>query len=302
MRLLLLVLWACLPLSLAAENKDFSFHKKTNRGFVDHKAETTAETSTIAAPEGEIPTGQSLVSGDLKQTYLLGVGLNHVYDSYLSPLDYKGSAFSFTRIGERTLERAQGRWSQMTFFDFYASHLTNVSQTATTWDGELQLNYGQHYHCVALPTWDLAVGGLLGAHVGGTYNTRNGNNPAQMRAAVDLSASAVAVRQFSLWKKRWTWRTQCDIPLMGVFFSPHYGQSYYEIFTLGHTDDNVLLSHPFNAPSLRLMTSLSIPFGRNSLTFGYKADLRQSTAHHLDRHSWQHSLLIGFTTTLQIPK
>ena len=146
MRFLLLVLWACLPLSLAAENKDFSFHKKTNRGFIDHEAETTAEASTIAVPEGEISTAQSLVSGDLKQTYLLGAGLNHVYDSYLSPLDYKGSAFSFTRIGERTLERAQGRWSQMTFFDFYASHLTNSSQTSTTWDGELQLNYGQHYH------------------------------------------------------------------------------------------------------------------------------------------------------------
>lgn len=302
MRLLLLTLWACLPLSLAAENKDFSFPQQINRGFIEHETGATAESSTIAAPESEILTGQSLVSGNLKQTYLLGMGLNHVYDSYLSPLDYKGSALGFTRIGERTLERAQGRWSQLTFFDFYASHLTNSSQTATTWDGELQLNYGQHYHCVALPTLNLAVGGLLGAHVGGTYNTRNGNNPGQMRAALDLSASAVATRQFSLWKKRWTWRTQCDIPLMGVFFSPHYGQSYYEIFTLGHTDDNVLLSHPFNAPSLRLMTSLSIPFGRNSVTFGYKADIRQSTAHHLDRHAWQHSLLIGFTTTLQIPK
>jgi len=238
----------------------------------------------------------------VERTYLLGMGKNHVYDSYLSPLDYAGSTLGFTRIGERTMQRGQGRWSQMTYFDFNASQLHNPVGNATTWDGELQFNYGQHYHLMAQPKWNVALGGLLGAHLGGTYNTRNGNNPGQLRMALDLAVSAVAARQFALWKKRWTWRTQCDIPVMGTFFTPNYGQSYYEIFILGHANRNIVFSHPFNAPSVRLLSTISIPFGTSSLTLGYKADIRQSTVHHLDRHAWHHTFLIGYTKTLQFLK
>ena len=291
MRLLLLAFWACLPLWLAAENKDLPNIPEANT------ASPAATTPQVVASLEHLP-----LSGVVERTYLLGMGKNHVYDSYLSPLDYVGSTLGFTRIGERTMQRGQGRWSQMTYFDFNASQLHNPVGNATTWDGELQFNYGQHYHLMAQPKWNVALGGLLGAHLGGTYNTRNGNNPGQLRMALDLAVSAVAARQFALWKKRWTWRTQCDIPVMGTFFTPNYGQSYYEIFILGHANRNIVFSHPFNAPSVRLLSTISIPFGTSSLTLGYKADIRQSTVHHLDRHAWHHTFLIGYTKTLQFLK
>ena len=291
MRLLLLAFWACLPLWLAAENKDLPNIPEANT------ASPAATTPQVVASLEHLP-----LSGVVERTYLLGMGKNHVYDSYLSPLDYAGSTLGFTRIGERTMQRGQGRWSQMTYFDLNASQLHNPVGNATTWDGELQFNYGQHYHMMAQPKWNVALGGLLGAHLGGTYNTRNDNNPGQMRMALDLAVSAVASRQFALWKKRWTWRTQCDIPVMGTFFTPNYGQSYYEIFILGHANRNIVFSHPFNAPSVRLLSTISIPFGTSSLTLGYKADIRQSTVHHLDRHAWHHTFLIGYTKTLQFLK
>ena len=291
MRLLLLAFWACLPLWLAAENKDLPNIPEANT------ASPAATTPQVVASLEHLP-----LSGVVERTYLLGMGKNHVYDSYLSPLDYAGSTLGFTRIGERTMQRGQGRWSQMTYFDLNASQLHNPVGNATTWDGELQFNYGQHYNLMAQPKWNVALGGLLGAHLGGTYNTRNGNNPGQMRMALDLAVSAVAARQFALWKKRWTWRTQCDIPVMGTFFTPNYGQSYYEIFILGHANRNIVFSHPFNAPSVRLLSTISIPFGTSSLTLGYKADIRQSTEHHLNRHAWHHTFLIGYTKTLQFLK
>lgn len=265
---------------------------------------SSPHTNSATVPHEDVhPSSASLyLPGLVERTYLLGVGHNHVFDSYLSPLDYQGLTLSLTRIGERTLRRAQGRWSQMTLFDLNASHLKNPVRNATTWDGELQFNYGQHYHLLPHSSWDVALGALAAAHLGGTYNMRNGNNPGQVRMAIDLSFSAIVKRQFALWGRQWNWRTQCDVPLVGAFFTPHYGQSYYEIFNLRHTNANILVSHPFNAPSLRFITTLSLPLGRSSLTFGYKADVRQSEAHHLKRHAWNHTFVIGYSRTLQFLK
>ena len=80
MRLLLLTFWACLPLWLAAENKD-------------NPNPLEATTASPAASLQQVATSpeRAPLSGVVERTYLLGVGYNLVYDSYLSPLDYKGS-------------------------------------------------------------------------------------------------------------------------------------------------------------------------------------------------------------------
>ena len=70
MRLLLLTFWACLPLWLAAENKDLPNIPEANTASL---AATTPQLAT--SPE------RALLSGVVERTYLLGVGYNHVYDS-----------------------------------------------------------------------------------------------------------------------------------------------------------------------------------------------------------------------------
>ena len=89
-------------------------------------------------------------------------------------------------------------------------------------------------------------------------------------------------------------RAQLDVPLCGLMFTPRYGQSYYELFSLGHYDRNIVFSHPFNAPTARLLTTLDFRLRHTWLTIGYEADIRQSDVAGLKRHSWRHSLVIGF--------
>ena len=54
-----------------------------------------------------------------------------------------------------------------------------------------------------------------------------------------------------------TLRYQLNLPLAAVMFMPNYGQSYYEIFTLGHWDGVVNFTSLHNQPSLRqLLTAV----------------------------------------------
>ena len=97
-------------------------------------------------------------------------------------------------------------------------------------------------------------------------------------------------------------RYQLDLPLVGLKFSPNYGQSYYEIFELGHYDHNICLTHPFNAFSSRHLITLDIPFRHTTLRVGYLCDIRQSHVNELKYHSYSHAFLLGVVRHLTIQK
>ena len=140
--------------------------------------------------------------------------------------------------------------------------------------------------------------GNLGA--GFTYLLKSSNNPAQGRLNLHIGCSGIAEKDFTLWKYPFTLRSQMDIPLIGATFSPNFGQSYYEIFSLGNYDKNIRCTHPFNAPSVKWETTLRFPVGHATLTLGYLADIRQYHINHLKFHSWGHSFVIGYVRNLQL--
>lgn len=89
-------------------------------------------------------------------------------------------------------------------------------------------------------------------------------------------------------------RYQANLPFMGVMFSPEYGQSYYEIFSLGHGGRNVLFTSFHNAPSLRQMLTLDFPVGKTIMRAGYLCDIQQAKVNNLKSHFYSHNFMIGF--------
>jgi hypothetical protein len=134
---------------------------------------------------------------------------------------------------------------------------------------------------------------------GALYIPTNGNNLVSAKMRTSLSASAMAIYKIPLRKNNITTRYQIDVPLVGIAFSPAFGQSYYEIFGLGNYDNILHVVHPFNAPSWRHTLSADIPLGkRTTLRASYIADIFQSDINELRTHIYSHTFSIGFVKTL----
>ena len=93
-------------------------------------------------------------------------------------------------------------------------------------------------------------------------------------------------------------RYQANLPVMGGMFSPEYGQSYYEIFSLKNGGKNVLFTSLHNQPSLRQLVTLDFPIRSVNMRFGYLCDIQQAKVNNLKSHIWSHAFMIGFVKKL----
>lgn len=244
--------------------------------------------------------GRAMAGGEADSirthSYVFGIGSTHQLDTYLSHLNYTGYQVSLLRETLRMTALAGRRVSFQTLWQGTFSHSSNAAATATDWGGHLGYDALWHYNWTPLPGLRLMAGGAVGADAGFLYNSRGGNNPAQGRFNVDISASAMAIYRFRLWGADWGLRYQANMPLVGVLFSPQFGQSYYEIGQ-GHLNANVCFSHPGNAFCLWQQLTLDVPLTRHfTLRAGYLCDIRQSHVHNIKMHDRSHSFVVGFVT------
>jgi len=83
-------------------------------------------------------------------------------------------------------------------------------------------------------------------------------------------------------------------------FSPQYGQSYYNLFSQGNYDHNVVCTHPGNALSLHQNFSFDFPIRRATIRVGYLSDLRQARVNGLRQHHYTRAALIGFVRNINL--
>ena len=230
---------------------------------------------------------------------MIGVGRASTLDTYLSPEEYSGMELRYV---SHTIRRREGRrLSHMLVHQGSFSYLDNRAGNGNEMSGMYTFSYGLHYN------WDflggrlnVMAGGKVNASVGFLYNTRNGNNPAQARVGIDIAPSAAASYRFRLWNVPLAARYEVSAPLVGLMFSPNYGQSYYEIFSRGDYDHNIVPTTFVNAPSLSQMLTVDITLGRTSLRLGYLGDFRQAKVNNLKYHTYSNMFVIGFVRRFKL--
>lgn len=235
----------------------------------------------------------------ITRSTMYGAGTVNLYDTYLSPLEYSGVQARVLRESTRMMPWWDGNISRQTLFQGYMGLAQNPAETADELAGMVNWNYALHYNFSLMENrLRLLVGPMLQLHGGFLYNTRNGNNPAQAKLYANLAASGMAIYHIPWKRMPVTLRYQVDAPLLGAMFSPEYGQSYYEIFSLGHSDGTIHFTSLHNQPSLRHWLTADLQFRPFTLRLGYMADMQQSRIGGLRTHDYSHSFMIGLVKKL----
>jgi len=252
-------------------------------------------TASLWAQDGNNPSMRSHAT-------LFGIGTTNKLDTYLSPQEYTGTEFRMAREHRRMTTLLDGRVGMQNMLQGNFASCKSPSNDGTTLSGMVEWSFAWHYHWKMGERLVIMAGPGTEIQAGCTYNMRNGNNPVQVQLSWDILASGAVEYTLPLFKRNIVLRYQANFPIAGLMFSPNYGQSYYEIFSLGHTDHNVCFTHPFQAVCFNQFVTADIPLGHHKLRAGYLCAIRQSKVNNLKYHSWSHLFMLGYVKYFQLLK
>ena len=244
--------------------------------------------------------------------YLAGVGFTNILDTYLSPEKYRGTDLRFLSLMKR--ESDSTAWVRLIEHEGNIAFADNRSGNGGEMGGAYTFRYG------AMHRWRLTVGGrqlqlAAGAkaalNLGFLYNTRGSNNPAQARVALHVGpavAAALPIGRASHMRGVALAHGDCahhpvvlhyeaSATLFGLMFSPNYGQSYYEIFSRGNYDHNVVPTTFAATPCFRQMLTLDFRLIGTTWRMGYLGDFYQADVNRIKQHTYTNSLVVGIVKT-----
>ena len=228
---------------------------------------------------------------------MIGFGPTALLDTYISQEKYSGSGLTYLYLKE--FQKPEKRWGTVVEHEIDFSKTEDRSGSCSMLEGDYNLYWGRFRRWQISDHLHLHGGALVNANLGFLYDMTNSNNPAQARLSLNVMPSGIATYDFSLWKQSFSLRYELALPLVGVMFSPNYGPSYYEIFSRGDYDHNIVPTTFASAPTLRQLFSIEWRTGKKwNLRLGYLGNYQQASVNHLQQHVYTHRVLLGISRSL----
>ena len=224
--------------------------------------------------------------------YSLEMGGISVLATYLSPLTYTGSSYG-----------ASGSWTKAMPFnprhaimEFKAggkfASLLNPAHSASMLGISGNFSWGMAWRTSLPLNFQVTAGGAVQIEGGAYYLLRNSNNPVQAIADLSLDITASVSKHFKIGRIPVLVSDKIQLPSLGIFFCPGYGETYYEIY-LGNTKG---LVHPGwwgNNFRIDNLLSFTLDFGRTAMTVGYRLTAFNQWANNLNARIINNSFVIG---------
>lgn len=225
----------------------------------------------------------------VNQSTLIGVGKAFLSDSYLSPLTYSGVSMTLMHDRIKGTSHLNANLLMQQQFQIQTAITQNPTASASEYYGEIRYLLNGFYPLYQSAGFRLFGGGGWDASLGGIYNVRNSNNPGSLKVSTNLNLSAMALLNWRTITFRW----QVMTPFAGMFFSPEYGHSYYEIFTLGNNKGTVHFGSFHNQLALRNYFTVDIPLKKITLRAGYLGNYYQTDVNELVTKIVSHQFMLG---------
>lgn len=224
--------------------------------------------------------------------YMVEAGSSSLTDTYLSPIKYTGLHLGIGYERRQAMKFDPELWEMRLTAGATLDRGHNIVRNATMWGLEGRVDWGMARRWRLPAGVTVAVGGSTGIKAGCLYNARNGNNPVSAKAAWNVAATGYASWSGRVGRLPVTLRYQPTLPVAGIFFSPDYGELYYEIYLGNHTG----LVHPAwwgNYFSLDNLLTADLHLGAMAVRLGYRCDILSTRVNNITTNIVTHSAVIG---------
>lgn len=226
---------------------------------------------------------------------MVEVGSGRLADTYLSPLKYSGSHFGLLYQRYQAMGFEPEKWSMKLSLGLRGDMTENKSQNSDLVNLMAEGSWAMMHRWQLPRNFCVGIGPGLSLDLGVMYLSRNGNNPASAKFSATLDASAFASWKHKIGSLPFTILYQAKLPLTGAFFSPNYGQLYYQIY-LGDTKGLAHAAWWGNFFGFENLLSVDFHFGATTLRLGYRGNFLSTKVNGLVAHEYSNSMVLGLVS------
>lgn len=228
--------------------------------------------------------------------YMLNVGGASILDTYLTPIRYKGYNLRLGYERLQAMKFSPQRWVMQMSFGLNYDNVQNIVKNRTMHALMIDFEWGmmRKWDNILLPSLKLYAGGSTAFKGGVIYNQYNSNNPVSAKIRWGVNLTGMIAYNVKIGKLPITLRYQPTIPMLGVFFSPDYGEAFYEIY-IGNYANMIHFGWWGNRFDMTNLFTADLHFGATCLRIGYRGTIESSWVNNLNTQIFTNSAVIGIS-------
>ena len=248
--------------------------------------------SAQAAPDDEADSTRA--ERPVASFFMAEVGNATALDTYLGPVSFSGTDARLEYERMQAMRFDPQRWVMQMHAGIEYGNLQNAPGNHSEHMLMVDYRWGmmRRWHDVLVPKLQVAVGGSTQLRGGVIYKPSNSNNVVAAKIQWAVSATAMASYRWQVAKMPVVISYQATLPVAGVFFSPEYGETYYEIY-LGNRSGLVHLGWWGTRFDMTNALMADMHLGRTVLRVGYRNSIERSWVNNIDSQIVTHMAVIG---------